>query len=90
MFFCCSTLGWSISHHLEVGPFPSDFVFSSVLGPFQRADGEFGISGEVVDLFERKVVNLNHVIFQVQNNGAYNLGINNPPNAIDLCIVPLI
>ena len=30
--------------NLEVGPFPSDFVLSSVLVPFLRADEELGRS----------------------------------------------
>ena len=76
----------AFSHHLEVGPFPSDFFFSSVLGPFLRAGEEIGSSGEVVDLFEIKVVDLTRVIFQVQYNSAYPPGFNDPPNAIDFCI----
>ena len=75
------------SHHLEVGPFPSNFVFSSVLSPFLRASEEPGHSGEIVELFESFVVNSTCVIFQVQGDGAYPLGINEPPNAIDLFIV---
>ena len=77
----------SFSHHIELGPFPSDFVFSSVLGPFLRADEELGCSGELVDLFLSKVVNLTHVIFQVQDDTTYPFGINEPPNVIDLFIV---
>ena len=53
-------------HHLEVGPLTSNFVLSSSLGPFLRADEELGRSGEVVEFFESKVVNFTHVIFQVQ------------------------
>ena len=29
------------------------------------------------------------VVFQVQDDGAYPLGIDDPPNAIGFCIVPL-
>ena len=43
--------------HLELGPSPSDFVLSSVLGPFLGGDEELGRSRELVDLFESKVVN---------------------------------
>ena len=58
-------------HHLEVGLFPPEFIFSSVLGPFMRADEELRRYGEVVDLFESKVLNLYRLIFQVQDIGAY-------------------
>ena len=75
------------SHHLELGPFYSDFFLSSVLVPFLRADEELGRSGGVVELFEIKVVNLTRVIFQVQEYGAYPLGINYTPNAIDFCLI---
>ena len=78
--------GRAFSHHLDVGPFPSDFFFSSVLGPFMRADENLGRSREVLDLFESKVVNFTRVILQVQENSAYSLGINDPNNDIDLCI----
>ena len=67
------------SCHLGVGPFPYDFVFSSILGLFPRAEEDY--------LFESKVVNLIRFIFQVQDNGAYPLGLNDPPNSIDFCIV---
>ena len=36
------------AHHLEVGPFPSDFIFPSFPGPFLRADEEFGRPREVL------------------------------------------
>ena len=29
----------SFAHHFEVGTFPSEFIFSSVPGPFLRGDG---------------------------------------------------
>ena len=32
----------AFAHYLEVGTFPSNFVFSSVLGPFIRDDEERG------------------------------------------------
>ena len=74
-------------HYPEVGPFPSKFFFSSILGPFMRADEELGIYKEVLYLFEIKVVNFTRVLYQVQDDGAYSLGINYTPNAIDLCIL---
>ena len=77
----------AFSHHLEVGPFPSKFFFSSILGPFMRADEELGIYKEVLYLFEIKVVNFTRVVYQVQDDGAYSLGNNYTPNAIDLCIL---
>ena len=52
-----------------------------------RADKKLGRSGEVLNLFESKVVNLTRVIFQVQDDGAYTLGLNETPNAIDFCII---
>ena len=78
----------ALSHHLEVGTFPSDFIFSSVQGPFLRADEEFGRSSEVVELFKIKVVNFTCVLFQVQDYGAYALGIDETPNSIDFWIFP--
>ena len=50
-------------------------------------DEDLGRSGEVVELFESKVVNFNRVLFQVQDYGAYTLWINDIPNAIDLRII---
>ena len=63
-------------HHLDVVPFPFNFVLSSVLGPFMRDDEDLGRSGEVVDLFEIKIMNLTRAILQVQYDGTYPLGIN--------------
>ena len=78
----------AFSHHLEVGPLPSYFVFSSVLVSFLRADEELGSSREVLDLFKTKVVKFTCIILKDQYNGDYPLGIYDLPNAIDLCIVP--
>ena len=75
-------------HHLEVCPFPSDFILSSVPGQFLRADEELGRSREVVDLFKNNVVKFNYGAFQVQDDVAYPLGLDEPPNAIDFCIFP--
>ena len=78
----------AFSHQLEVVPFPSDFVLSSVLGPFLRAGEERGCSSKVVYLFKSKVVEFTCVDFQVQENGAYPLCFYDPPNDIDFCIIP--
>ena len=43
-------------HHLEVGPFPSNLVFSSLLGPFLKNDEDLWRSREVLDLFEIKIL----------------------------------
>ena len=63
-------------------------MFSSVLGPFLRADEELGRSREVVYLFKNNVVKCNYGVFQVQDGVAYPLGLDDPPNAIDFCIFP--
>ena len=76
------------SCHLEVGPFPSDFIFSSVPGQFLRSDEELGCSREVVHLFKNKIVKFTCVLFQVQGDGAYPLDLDEPPYAIYFCIVP--
>ena len=75
-------------HNLEVGILPSYFLFSFVLGPFMRTDGELGSSREVIYLFRSKVVEFTCVDFQVQENGAYPLCFYDPPNDIDFCIIP--
>ena len=74
-------------HHLEVGPFPSNFVLSSFLGQFMRAGEELGRSEELLDLFESKFVNLTREIFQVQDNGVNPLWLYDSPDVIDLCII---
>ena len=40
-----------IDHKLEVGPFPTNFGFLYVMGPFMRADNEIGCPREVLNLF---------------------------------------
>ena len=77
------------SNHLELGPFPSNFILSSVLGPILMADEELGFSREGVDLFKSKAVKFSCVVFQIQDNNVYSLGIDDPPNDIDFCIIPL-
>ena len=74
-------------HNLEVGPILSDFIFPSAPGQFLRAGEELGSSREVTD--KKKIVEFNFFIFQVQNDGAYPLGIDDPPNVIDFYIFPL-
>ena len=74
-------------HQLEVGPFPSDFIFSSVPGPLLRADKELVSTREVLD-FLIDIVEFTFVIFQVQGDGAYPLGIDDPPYSIGFCVVP--
>ena len=49
---------------------------------------ELGSYREVIYFFKRKDVKFACVIFQVQDNGAYPLGLDKTPNAIDLFIVP--
>ena len=53
-----------------------------------RADKDIGIYREVSDLFKINIVEIICVVLQVQDNGAYPLGLDDPPNAIDLCIGP--
>ena len=79
----------SFSHHLEVGPFPSNFIFPSVPGPFLRAHEELGRSSEVVDLFKSESVKFTYVLFQFQDDSSYSLGLDEPPYGIDLFIFPL-
>ena len=40
------------AHHLEIGPLPSDFVFTSVPGPFFSDDEELGHPGKLVDFLK--------------------------------------
>ena len=53
------------AHHLEVGPFPSDFIFLFVLVPFLRDDEEPGRSREIVDLFKSNIVKFICIVLQV-------------------------
>ena len=77
-------------HHLEVGILPSYFLFSFVLGPFMRTDGELGSSREVIYLFRSKVVEFTCVVFQVKEDSDYPLGLDDTPNATYFCIVPFL
>ena len=69
------------AHHLEIGPFPSDFFLPSVPGPGLRIYEEIRHSREVIGVFENYIVEFTCVIFQVQVNGAYPLGFDDPPDA---------
>ena len=79
----------SFSHHLEVGPFPSKFFFSSILDPFLRYDEELGGPREVVDILKIDIVEFICDIFQVQVKSSHPLDIGDPPDAIDFCIFHL-
>ena len=57
------------------------------MGPFLRADEELGRSEELVDLFETKILNFTRIIFQVKDDGAYPIGLNDTPNEIDFYII---
>ena len=59
----------AFAHYIEVVPFPSDFIFSSVLGPFLRAGEEIGRSSKGLDLFKSKTVKFTCAVLQVQDNG---------------------
>ena len=80
----------TLAHHLKVGPFPSNFCAPSVLDPFFRADEDLGYPRELVDVFKIEIVYLTCVKFQVQIEGAYPLGIDYPPDAVELFIIALI
>ena len=77
------------AHHLDVGTFPYGFIFPSAPGPFVRYNEEVGISREVVDILKHNTVKFTCVAFQFQDDGAYHLGLDDTPNAIDFCIVLL-
>ena len=69
----------ALSHHLELGTFPTNFWLPYVPGPLLRVDKELGCPTEVVKIFEIEVTNFAWVVFQVQDNGAYALGFYDPP-----------
>ena len=78
----------AFAHHLDVSPFPSNFISSSLPGPFWRANEELGRSMEVVDLLKSKILKFTCFVIQVQDDCAYPLGIDDPTNIIDLFIFP--
>ena len=65
-------------HNLEVGTFPSDFIFPSLPGPFLRADEDLGCTREIIYLLKNKILEFTCVLFQVQDNGSYCLGLDDP------------
>ena len=75
-----------LAHHIESWPFPYNFGLSSVLVPFLRADEYLGRPREVVDIFEVDIVKFSCIVLKVQDDGAYPLGFEEPPNAVDFCI----
>ena len=68
------------SHHLAVGLVPSDFIFLSVQRSCLRVDGEIWRSRKVVYLLKYKIMKFTCVILQPQDDGAYPLGLDDPPN----------
>ena len=76
-------------HHLDVHPFPSNFILPSVPGPFFWDYEELGRSREVLYVFKIDIVEFICLICQVQDENDYPHGINDPPNAIDFCLIPL-
>ena len=69
----------AFSRHLEVGTFPSYFILYSVPGTFLWADKELGCSREVVDFFKNNILKFAYAVFQVQDDGAYTLELDDPP-----------
>ena len=83
MFLVVTHKYGALSHHLDVVPFPSNFSLPS-------AGEDLGRPREVLDVFKTDIVDLTCFIFHVQGYGAYPLGVFDPPDAIYLCIFPLI
>ena len=54
------------------------------MGPFMRADEDLVFPMEVENSFEIKFMGISYIIIQVQYDGAYSLGFDKPPNAVDL------
>ena len=80
----------ALAHHLEVGSFHANIGFPFVSGTFLSSDKEIRRPRVVVDIFEVDVVDLSHIVFQVQENCSYNQGFDETPNDIDLRIIPQI
>ena len=76
------------SHHLDVGPFPSNFIFYYVSCPVLRVAEKLGLSMEVLDFFKNNIIKFQCFFFQVQGKGIYPLGIDDPPYSIDFCVIP--
>ena len=71
---------------------PSFLTSSSPLpwANFLRDYEEIRQSREEVDILKDKIVKFTCVIFQVQDDGTYPLELDDPRDAIDFCIVPLL
>ena len=77
-------------HHIEVGPFPSNFVFPYVPVPFLMADEHLRHSRELVDVFKNDIVDFTCFEFQAQVDSAYPLDIDDTTNSIDFYIFHLL
>ena len=64
-----------IACNVDVGSFPANFVFSSVMGLFLRAVEELGWSRELVYIFKFELVSFSVVLFEFWENCAYTLGL---------------
>ena len=71
--------GGAFTHQLEVGTFPSDFIIPYVQGLFLMADEELWYSREVVDVLKDNILMFACVVFRFQDDGAYLLGLDEPP-----------
>ena len=80
----------ALVHHIEVGPFSSNFIFLSALGKFLSADNELDFPMEVVDIILNDIVDFICVLFQVQGDGTYQLWIDESSDAVDFFMDPLI
>ena len=80
----------ALSHHLEVGPFPDNFGFTSIPGKFLRYHEALGHPRKVVDIFEIDIVNFSCIFFQAHYDVAYTIGFGDPPDAAKLCISPRV
>ena len=63
-------------------------ISPSVTVPFLRDYENFGCSREVFNIIELYIMNLSHIVLQVQVNGAQPLWFGDPPDAVDLCVFP--
>ena len=80
----------AFSHHLEVDPFPYDFILSSVPGPFLRSDEELGCSRELVDFFLIELMIISCIILEIQYGGGYTLGVVDTPDDVGSCVLPWV
>ena len=78
----------AFAHHIEVGPFLTNFISPSVPGPFLRASKEIGRSRKLLDVFKYKIMKFTCVIFQVQDGNAYILGLDDIPMILTFLFSP--